>query len=145
MDVAGYVVLGLNEAHSHHFLFLLSSWRENRRQMCRVHTHLCLCLCFVRLQHQILTCKVPIPRLLFKLCPPVLQVLMEVVQRLARGSGRAADVFQCFLNMQLYSLSDFFFDSKLSVIFNLFSGFHLTPYPATAGLYVCNFHMWQTG
>lgn len=45
--------------------------------------------------------------------------------------------------MQLYSLSGFFFDSMLSVIFTLFSGFHLTLHSAAAGLSV-TLHMWQT-
>lgn len=69
-------------------------------------------------------------------CTRVLVAPLEVAQGLAGGSGRTTDRLQCFLNVQLYSLSDFYFDYKLSVIFNLFSGFHLTLYSATAGLFL---------
>ena len=69
-------------------------------------------------------------------CIPVLPALMEAAQRRAGGAGSPADALQWFLNVQHYSLSDFFFDYKLFVIFNLFSGFCLTFYSATAGLFV---------
>lgn len=66
---------------------------------------------------------------------------MQVAQGLAGCSGRAADVLWDFLKH--VALSDFFSDSTLSVIFNLFSRLHLTFHSATAGLFI-NPRMWQT-
>lgn len=109
----------------------LSPHGGKAKETCRAHIHLNFCLFFVRLQYQtsIGTGLIPLPS--FKLRLHLL-VLLEAAQGLAGGPGRAADVLRYFVNVQLYSLSDSFYDDKLSVIFNLFSGFCLTLDSATA-------------
>ena len=109
----------------------LSPHGGNARETCRAHIHLDFCHFFVRLQYQTSICTGLIPLPLFKLRLHLL-ALLEAAQGLAGGPGRAADMLQYFVNAQLYSLSDSFFDDKLSVIFNLFSGFCLTLDSATA-------------